>query len=124
MELHFSYAFDGEKWVNPLKGRLYAGPALLLDWMEKREGLVGFAQNTDYLRMELYRQCLQRLIDERTDPELLFFEKSYGYNRYAVASALLSQRDALLGAGWDFRIDAAAPPRLRAMAAAEVFSKK
>lgn len=124
MELHFSYAFDGEKWVRPQNGRLYAGPGLLLDWLEKRAGLVGFARNTDYLRMELYRQCLQRLIDEQSDPESLFFEKSYAANRYAVASALLERRDALVGAGWDFQTDDKAPPRLRAFAAAEFFFQK
>jgi len=56
---------------------------------------------------------------------LPFYEKSYQADRFATASALLSRRDELLLAGWDFAVSGDLPPRLATLAAVEIlFGKK
>ena len=61
MTLHFGLEFDGILHSPAAvfsAGEWYAGPKKLLAWLEPRLGLSGYPDNTDYLRIELYRQAL------------------------------------------------------------------
>ncbi len=129
--LHFSQDFDGPVCVpKPAVrcGALFAGPKKLLHWLEHQLGLAGYPENTDYLRIELYRQALDRHLAECERQPLFaglpFYEKSYHADRFATASALLSWRDELLLAGWDFTVSEDAPLRLATLAAVETLFRK
>jgi hypothetical protein len=123
MVLHISQAFDGIVYAPPAEmreGALYAGPDKLLQWLEAQLGLSGYPANTEYLRIELYRQSLAQCLREG-----VFYENSFSADRFATAEALLAWRDELLLAGWDFSSDQTTPPRLSALAEVEaVFQKK
>lgn len=123
MVLHFSQAFDGivhAPLASMREGVLYAGPDKLLQWLEVQLGLSGYPANTDYLRIELYRQSLNQCLREG-----IFYESSFYADRFATAEALLSWRDELLMAGWDFSCGPATPLRLSVLAEVEaVFQKK
>jgi hypothetical protein len=123
MVLHISQAFDGIVYAPPAEmreGVLYAGPDKLLQWLEAQLGLSGYSANTEYLRIELYRQSLAQCLREG-----VFYENSFSADRFATAEALLAWRDELLMAGWDFSSDQTTPPRLSALAEVEaVFQKK
>lgn len=121
MTIHFGNDFDS---VLPLvsnreeAGVLTVGPSKLLYWLEAQLGLGGYPHNPDYLRIELYRQSLSK-------EENCFFSASFEADRFATAEFLLSWRDELLLAGWDFTCDAHTPPRLQALARVEAdFRKK
>jgi ATP-dependent helicase/nuclease subunit B len=122
MTLHFGVSFDGPVYF-PAAARqadvLVAGPKKLLRFLEQSLGLSGYAENSDYLRIELYRQSLQALAPECTEPP--FFAASFEADRFATATVLLERRDALLLAGWNFDMEADTPERLRLLARAEVF---
>ncbi|MCC7507331.1 MAG: PD-(D/E)XK nuclease family protein [Saprospiraceae bacterium] len=122
MTLHFGLEFDGNvhAQISPtLAGEYWLGPAKLLLWMEERLGLSGYPNNTDYLRIELYRQSLGQLTDSA------FFAASYNADRFATAAALLAWRDELLLSGWNFTPNAGCPQRLTSLAQVEqVFQKK
>lgn len=129
--LHFSEDFDGPVCVPGAAvrcGEIFAGPKKLLHWLEHQLGFAGYPENTDYLRIELYRQALgQHLAECERQPSfagLPFYEKSYRADRFATASALLSRRDELLLAGWDFAVSGDLPPRLATLAAVEIVFRK
>ncbi len=118
--LHFGNDFDGPVYAPHTTIRaaeLFAGPKKLLHWLENQLGLSGYPENTDYLRIELYRQSLgQHLADEAH----AFYEKSFAADRFATAASLLVWRDELLLAGWDFALAVNLPPRLATLAAVEI----
>lgn len=122
MTLHFGLEFDGivhSPGAVFSAGEWYAGPKKLLAWFETRLGLGGYPDNTDYLRIELYRQALGQC------SEGAFYEASYASDRFATASALLAWRDELLLGGWDFFPSEDCPERLVALSKAEaIFLKK
>lgn len=126
MLLHLSHDFDSivhAPATQLREGEYYFGPSKLLLWLEAQLGLNGYRNNTAYLRIELYRQALgQQLLEAASMP--LFFETSFAADRFATAEALLSWRDELLLAGWDFTWSEALPPRLQALACVEVFFQK
>ncbi|MCB0575041.1 MAG: hypothetical protein KDC61_10815, partial [Saprospiraceae bacterium] len=112
--IHFSGDFDGPVYAAKTpgqQGNIYAGPRKLLQWLEGQLGLSGYPANTDYLRIELYRQALERHLSESHDKKP-FYEHSYRADRFAAATALLGWRDELLLAGWDFSAVQDLPPRL------------
>jgi len=101
--LHFGCDFDGPIHTPAAPhrtGQLYVGPRRLLLWLESQLGLSGCPENTNYLRIELYRQALGQYLSEATEPP--FFDRSFEADRFATAEALLLWRDELLLAGWDF----------------------
>jgi hypothetical protein len=132
--LHFGNDFDGPVFAPQTAaraGELFVGPKKILHWLENQLGLTGYAENTDYLRIELYRQSLGQAANPLppTGGEGagvgLFYEKSFAADRFATAAALLAWRDELLLAGWDFSFSENLPPRLAALAAVEsLFQKK
>ncbi len=133
-KLYFGNDFDGPV-CTPFpafrSGELYAGPKKLLHWFEHQLGLTGRPENTDYLRIELYRQALGQYLNERasaangTGRADVFYERSFAADRFATAAALLTWRDELLLSGWDFGVADDLPPRLAVLAAVErMFRKK
>lgn len=128
MTLHLGHSFDGIVHAPPAPSRegvCFVGPSKLLTWLEAQLGLSGYPHNTDYLRIELYRQALGQIMLEHPDGAGLFFAKSFEADRFATAEALLGWRDELLLAGWDFKVLDNTPPRLRELALVEqIFRKK
>ncbi|MGI9160081.1 MAG: hypothetical protein ACR2K1_10050, partial [Saprospiraceae bacterium] len=84
----------------------------------KQLGLDGREEQTDYLRIELYRQALQQFAAQA--PVAPFYTASLEADRFATAQGLLALRDALRTAGWDFVLSEDAPTRLRELAAVEI----
>ncbi|MBK8922357.1 MAG: hypothetical protein IPM81_12780 [Saprospirales bacterium] len=124
--LHFSFDFDNIVFTPPQTlqaGVAYVGPKRLLSWLEGQLGLNGYPENTDYLRIELYRQALLQWLENA--PVRPFYAHSFEADRFATAAALLSWRDELWLSGWDFSTPEDCPPRLAALAATErIFRKK
>lgn len=124
--LHVGLDFDNLVYTPrdaDLTGALYAGPKKLLHWLESQLGLSGAPENTEYLRIELYRQALLQWAESASAP--CFFEESFQADRFATAAALLNWRDDLVLAGWDFRPGSDCPTRLADFAGLEsVFLKK
>jgi len=128
MTLHFGHDFDSIVHAPPeppCEGEYYLGPAKLLIWLEAQLGLSGYAHNTAYLRIELYRQALAQHLLEAGKATTPFFEKSFHADRFATAESLLNWRDELVLAGWDFTLESSFPTRLRDLALVELnFLKK
>ncbi len=125
MQLHLSPHFDNLVHSPPDTSRagiLYAGPKKLLVWLEALLGLGGCPENTDYLRIELYRQALLQVLETAAKPA--FFAASFEADRFATAEALLAWRDELLLAGWDFAPATDCPARLADLARVEVVFRK
>lgn len=124
MQLHLSTHFDNIVYTAPSAraGVWYAGPKKLLAWLEGQLGLGGAPENTDYLRIELYRQAL--LESQETAHEPPFYAASFEADRFATATALLEWRDELCLGGWDFTETDGCPARLADLARVEVFFRK
>jgi hypothetical protein len=129
--LHIGLEFDNNVYCGPgsnTMGQLYAGPKKLLFWLEGQLGLSGYPENTDYLRIELYRQALLQWIAEAEHvpeaPKPPFYSRSFEADRFATAAALLGWRDELRLAGWDFQATAGCPQRLTDLANVEPFFLK
>ena len=121
MILHFGLRLDDNflPYASPCRGgHKYLGPAGLLTELEAHLGLTGHPNNTDYLRIEQYRQaCLQHSEDQADSPP--FYAAAFTADPFAVSADLLSRRDELLLGGWDFTESADTPARLRTLAAIE-----
>jgi PD-(D/E)XK nuclease superfamily len=121
MTIHFGNDFDGTVLncqENAAAAAFFAGPNKLLQWLEAQLGLSGYNANSDYLRIELYRQSLSQSAGA-------FYAQSFEADRFATAEFLLGWRDELLLAGWNF--DAAAeglPTRLQTLAEVEALFRK
>lgn len=131
MILHFGSDFDGIVYTGPAApkaGEIWAGTKKLLQWLENQLGLTGYPENTDYLRIELYRQAMDRHFLECEQEPLLrplpFYAASYHADRFATASALLQRRDELLLSGWNFDPESECPERLRTFAVVEDFFRE
>ena len=108
-------------------GTYYCGPMSLLQLIEKQLGTADHPSNNNYLRVEQYRQSLQKHIALHPDS---FYAKSFEADSLATAGALLSRRDELLLSGWDFNtnsegnagglpLGSGLPERLRTLAQIE-----
>lgn len=126
MHIHFGIDFDGPVYApftNVARhGVLYAGAQKLLHWGEAFFGLSGYPSNTEYLRIELYRQALTQCVHQSDLPP--FYARSLEADRFATATALLQMRDELLLAGWEFEPQAPMPPRLRDFSAVEALYRR
>lgn len=94
----------------------YFGPKSLLFMLESHLGLIGHPTNNDYLRIEQYRQAVLRHLQTN---EATFYTASFNADQFATATELLSRRDELLLAGWDFEIENNTPDRLKTIAEIE-----
>lgn len=119
MTIYFGLALDDSVYPLPdgTQGNVqYLGPNGLLHTLESHLGLIGHDNNIDYLRTAQYRLALSQYLE--ATPQA-FFAASFAADQMATAAELLSRRDELLLAGWDFQADADAPDRLRCLSAIE-----
>ena len=103
------------EWVG--EGVHIMGPRKLLLLMEGYLGLQQVVRETEYLRVEEYRQALRAYVE--TTAGEVFFRNSFLADPFAVAAELLSRRDELLLTGWDFQVGESMPHRLGCLAAIE-----
>ena len=96
----------------------YHGPNSLLLLLESHLGLIGFSEKINYLRIAQYRQALQEY--SRANNEV-FYKKAYEADQLATAEELLTRRDELLLAGWNFELRTDMPIRLKVLAEIEAF---
>lgn len=121
MRIHFGLASQDGVLPAPRQtevGVAYFGPRQLLAWLEEQLGLVLPSQDVDHLRIEQYRQALKHYLGQQADA---FFAASFIADDLGTASALLSRRDELLQAGWDFEATVNTPPRLQVLATVESY---
>lgn len=103
----------------PEAGTHTCGPLKLLSLLESYLGLGGHPNNIDYLRVEQYRQALLSR-QSTVGTQQSFFDKSFEADQFATAAELLSRRDELLLAGWDFSKKENTPNRLACLAELEL----
>ncbi|MEI6883809.1 MAG: PD-(D/E)XK nuclease family protein [Bacteroidota bacterium] len=122
MKILFSTLFDEPTYpVNIFMkygiaaGCRHMGPAGLLSILELHLG-VSKPSETNVLRVFKYRKALKQIVRGA------FFEKSFSANELDVAEELLSWRDKLILAGWDFNREKKMPARLETLAKAEVLA--
>lgn len=118
MILTFGLALDDPSLPEapvPNGGRRTLGPQGMLHLLESHLGMGGHPNNNDYLRIEQFRQALRRHLE--VAPEA-FYRHSFEADQFATAAELLSRRDELLLAGWNFQGESL-PHRLLCLAAIE-----
>lgn len=119
MIVQFGLALDDLSFPVPSAstgGFATLGPKNLLYTMESHFGFAGHANDNDYLRIEQYRQALLQYLQEDQDT---FYLSSFAADQFATAAELLSRRDELLLAGWDFDQSGTLPARLYTLAGVE-----
>ena len=119
MKIYFGLELDDR--VYPFFSQLeqgvrYLGPQGLLSFFETHLGLLGHPTNTEYLRIEQYRQALKE--DSKTVSDR-FYSASFEADQLATATTLLLMRDELFLAGWDFSQSDHCPDRLQVLAQIE-----
>jgi PD-(D/E)XK nuclease superfamily len=103
MIIHFGLDFDSNVFRGDFsENEPFFGQKTLIRWFETQFGLGSRPENTDYLRIELFRQSLQQV---GTEQKNVFFSTSFEADRFATAQHLLEWRDELLLAGWNFEAD-------------------
>ncbi|MDX1939583.1 MAG: PD-(D/E)XK nuclease family protein [Saprospiraceae bacterium] len=115
MTIYFGLGLDDVVFPKPLQttgSQHYLGPQGILYTLESHLGLIGHPPENEYLRIEQYRQALQIYLLQR--PEV-FFKASFEADQFATATELLSRRDELLLAGWDFVEFNDIPARLKCL---------
>lgn len=119
MNFIFGIALDNPSWPKPQHsqgGTLWLGPSGLLQWLEFFYGLAGHKNNNEHLRIEQYRQAIRQYLEQEP---VAFFSRSFAADQFATAANLLSRRDELLLAGWDFSLSDTLPERLKSIALIE-----
>ena len=122
MTIYFGLELDDlvfPQWDRTQGGIHHFGPQKLLYFLEAHLGLIGHPANNEYLRIEQYRQALQRYLDQEGDT---FYRRSFSADQLAAATTLLSMRDDLLLSGWDFQCPGdEVPERLQVLSAVESY---
>ena len=119
MKIFFGSNFDGGCMYKPPvaeAGVYRVGPQGLLHLLESILGLSGHPADTEYLRLEAFRQTIRQYL---TEAENAFFATSFHADQFATAADLLARRDELLSAGWDFQETTNLPSRLVELARLE-----
>lgn len=123
MKIYFSTLFDQETY--PLNifmengvafGARHMGPAALLDYIELHLG-ISANKVPEGKRILKYRNILRKIKSGS------FYERSFDASEIEVARYLLSLRDDLKRAGWNFHEKKALPVRLKDLAKAEAAGK-
>lgn len=116
MKLYFGLSFDDSYHPEPpmtTGGTHFAGTSGLIKILEKHYGCTTHQNNVDYLRIEQYRQALKKHLSKNKNT---FYEASFLADQFATATELLSRRDELKRAGWNFSdTGAALPERLQCL---------
>ena len=94
----------------------YLGPQTLLYFLESHLGLVGWPNNNEHLRIEQFRQAMNRW---RESHPKCFFASSFAADQFATATATLALRDELILTGWNFIPEPNCPERLQCLAGIE-----
>ncbi len=119
MIIHFGLEFDDRVFPQhktPTHNFLQIGPSGLLQQLELYLGLSGYPGNTEFLRIEMFRQIL---LAQLNLDKALFYNNSFDSDPLATASRMLQMRDELLLEGWDFEQDKKASKRLQVFASIE-----
>ena len=128
MEIYFGLELDDLVLPQPKKiqgGTHYFGPNGLLTMLETHFGLTVLPANNEYFRIEQYRQAIMRHSAGCGEENASFYCQSFAADQFATAAELLSRRDELLLAGWDFTINDDLPARLKTLAEIEaIFQTK
>jgi hypothetical protein len=123
MQLHFGLRLDDNflPYAPSCEGgKQYLGPTGLLGELEAHTGLIGHSNNLEYLRIEQYRQaCIRHSEKEENQANPPFYLAAFNADPFAVAADLLSRRDELLLADWDFSVSENTPSRLKVIAEIE-----
>ena len=121
MILYFGLELDEHHLPRPDRsgGAHVCGRKTLLSLLENCLGLDGWPDDIDYLRIEQYRQAVIAHLATGDGQRSFFYQKSFEADPFATAAELLSRRDELLLAGWDFELQGNMPPRLAALAELE-----
>ena len=123
MTIYFGLELDDlcfPKIVPPCGNIHYFGPQQLLFMLESHLGLIGHSSNNEYLRIEQYRQALLKHTEVE---QTTFYLHSFQADQFATATELLSRRDELVLANWDFQLSENTPTRLKTMAQIEQYLK-
>lgn len=120
MKIFFGLSLDRPvcplpEWIG--SGVVCAGPRKLLQLLEGFVGRAEEERDSDYLRVEDYRQALRAYLENSSDK--VFYKDSFTADPFAVAAEMLARRDELLLAGWDFCATGAMPNRLLCLAGVE-----
>lgn len=102
--------------AQPTGGVCYVGAQGLLRIVEAQLGLGGYPTDNSYLRIEQYRQALKKQLEIQPN---VFYQPSFEADQFATATELLSRRDELVLAGWNFSAEAGMPNRLHTLAEIE-----
>lgn len=120
MIIHFGLLLDDASYspVDKMRqsGIIALGPQSLLHTLEAHLGLEGTKNKNEHLRIEYYRQKLDKYLNENQE---VFFKNSFEADPLGCAATILQMRDELLLAGWSFKNEAGIPIRLAALAAIE-----
>jgi len=117
MTIYFGLELDQLVYPEFQKGGIwYCGPKGLLKFLETHLGLVGHPANNEFLRIEQFRQAIQK---HASFHENAFYAASFKADPLASATALLERRDELLLGGWDFIPSDSTPIRLKTIAQIE-----
>jgi hypothetical protein len=117
MKIYFGLELDQLIYPEqPTGGYWYCGPKKLLTFLETHLGLVGHPTNNDFLRIEQFRQALQRHLVVHPDA---YYAASFKADPLATATSLLERRDELKLGGWNFTPTKNTPNRLRAISQVE-----
>jgi hypothetical protein len=122
MQIYFGLELDDLVLPQPAEiqgGTHYFGPNGLLTMLETHFGLTVLPANNEYLRIEQYRQAIMRHAAECGGENASFYCRSFDADQFATATELLSRRDELLLAGWNFSITEESPLRLKTLAEIE-----
>lgn len=119
MKLIYGLQLDNHSLPRPdaEAGVHYIGPNGLLTLFETWYGLGGHPNDIDYLRVEQYRQALLWHLAQATAQP--FYKKSFEADPFTTAAEMLSRRDELLLAGWEFGKTMDTPARLATIAEIE-----
>lgn len=104
MKLIFGLHLDeltAPRSAKPEMGIHYCGPKKLLALLETHFGLLGHADDIDFLRVEQYRQAILAWQSQSEHSES-FLIRSFEADQFATSAELLSRRDELRLAGFEF----------------------
>lgn len=122
MTIYFGLELDDLVLPQPAEiqgGTHYFGPNGFLTMLETHLGLTVLPANNEYLRIEQYRQAIMRHAEGCGEENNSFYWRSFEADQFATAAELLSRRDELLLAGWNFSIKNDLPNRLKTLAEIE-----
>ncbi|MEM9888640.1 MAG: PD-(D/E)XK nuclease family protein [Bacteroidota bacterium] len=118
MIIYFGLGLDEEVQLHQKVqgGVRYAGQNRLLRILETQLGFQGYPSDNEHMRIEQFRQVLMTYLEAH---EEAFYKNSFNADQMATATEILSRRDELLLAGWNFNAQKTIPKRLQTLAALE-----